>query len=144
MRDFFLLLRRFIPPYTGKLIWNFIFNLFSAIFGVFSFVLMKPTLEILFGTEDLVLQKPELEFSISSLTDSFNFYVSRIMVERGPEQALVFVAIFLVGAVLFKTGFYYLANYIIVFIRNGVVKDIRSLIYNKILMLPLGFPLKRL
>ncbi len=38
-----------------------------------------------------------------------------------------------------KTGFYYLASYTIVAIRNGAVRDIRSLIYNKIIQLPLGF-----
>lgn len=139
MKDFLNLLRRFIPPYKGKLIWNFIFNVLSAIFGVFSFVLMKPTLEILFGKEDLLLTKPDLGLNISSVTDYFNYYVSTIIHENGQEYALIFVAIFLIIAVFFKTGFYYLANYFIVFIRNGVVRDIRSLIYKKILKLPLGF-----
>src|SRR5665811_947684 len=139
MKDFLNLLRRFIPPYKGKLIWNFIFNVLSAIFGVFSFVLMKPTLEILFGKEELLLTKPDLGLNISSVTDYFNYYVSTIINENGQEYALIFVAIFLIIAVFFKTGFYYLANYFIVFIRNGVVRDIRSLIYKKILKLPLGF-----
>ncbi len=139
MKDFLKLLRRFIPPYKNKLIWNVFFNIISAIFGVFSFILMKPTLEILFGKADLILSKSELSLNISSITDYFNFYVSKIIQESGSEQALIFVSIFLVIAVFFKTGFYYLANYILVFIRNGVVRDIRSLIYNKILKLPLGF-----
>ncbi len=139
MKDFLKLLRRFIPPYKTKLIWNIIFNFLSAIFGLFSFILMKPTLEILFGQKELVLTKPELELSISSVTDTFNFYVSKIIEESGNEQALIFVSIFFVVAVLFKTGFYFLANYILVFIRNGVVRDIRLMIYKKILKLPLGF-----
>ncbi len=139
MKDFFKLLKRFIPPYKRKLVWNIIFTLLSAIFGVFSFILMKPTLDILFGKEELILSKPELSLDISSITDNFNFYVSSIIQESGSERALIFVSIFLIIAVLFKTGFYYLANYILVFIRNGVVRDIRSLIYKKILKLPLGF-----
>ena len=139
MKDFLHLLRRFIPPYKSKLIWNFVFNLFSAVFGVFSFVLMKPTLEILFGTRDLVETKPVFEFNVSSLTDFFNYKVSQIIIQYNEERALVFVALFFVLAVFLKTGFYYLANYFIVFIRNGVVRDIRILIYSKILQLPLGF-----
>jgi len=139
MKDFLKLLRRFIPPYKWKLVWNFIFNLLSAVFGVFSFVLMKPTLEILFGTAEPVLEKPVLTKDLSSFTDLFNYHVSNIIHEHGPERALIFVAIFIILTVLFKTGFYYMANYIIVFIRNGVVRDIRSLIYRKILKLPLGF-----
>ncbi len=139
MKEFIKLLRRFIHPYKTKLIWNIIFNILSAIFGVFSFILMKPTLEILFDQKELILSKPELSLNINSLTDTFNFYVSKIISESGSEKALIFVSIFLITAVLFKTGFYYLANYILVFIRNGVVRDIRSLIYKKILKLPLGF-----
>jgi subfamily B ATP-binding cassette protein MsbA len=139
MKEFIQLLKRFIPPYKGKLVWNYIFNFLSAIFGVFSFILMKPTLEILFGKEKMVLVKPELGFDIASVTDYFNFYISTIMQENGKEQALIFVAIFLVITVFLKTGFYYLANYILVFIRNGVVRDIRILLYKKILKLPLGF-----
>jgi ATP-binding cassette, subfamily B, bacterial MsbA len=52
---------------------------------------------------------------------------------------LVFIGIFIILTVFLKVGFYYLGNYIIVLIRNGVVRDIRSQIYRKILGLPLGF-----
>jgi len=139
MKDFLKLLRRFIPPYKGKLIWNFIFNLLSAIFGAFSFVLMKPTLEILFGTKELVLDKPVVSLNISSVTDYFNYYISQVIQQYSQERALIYVALFLILAVFFKTGFYYLANYFMVFIRNGVVRDIRTIIYKKVLDLPLGF-----
>ncbi len=139
MKEFLKLLRRFIPPYKTKLIWNIVFNFLSAVFGLFSFILMKPTLEILFGQKELVLTKPELELSISSVTDTFNFYVSKIIQESGNERALIFVSIFFVIAVFFQTGFYYFANSILVFIRNGIVRDIRSKIYAKVLKLPLGF-----
>ena len=139
MKEFVKLLFRFIPPYKSKLLGNFLFNLLSAIFGVFSFVLMKPTLEILFGTRELIQTKPELAFSVSSLTEYFNYEVSQIIVNYNEERALIFVALFFVISVFFKTGFYYLANYMMIFIRNGVVRDIRILIYSKILNLPLGF-----
>jgi subfamily B ATP-binding cassette protein MsbA len=55
------------------------------------------------------------------------------------EKALIFIGIFIVITVFLKVGFYYLANYMIVVIRNGVVRDIRSRIYRKILKLQLGF-----
>lgn len=139
MKDFLKLLRRFIPPYRGKLIWNVVFNIFSAIFGAFSFVLMKPSLEILFSTKELVLIKPELKLDFTSITDYFNYFISTIIQEHGFERALIYVGLFIIITVFFKTGFYYLANYILVFIRNGVVRDIRILMYKKILKLPLGF-----
>ncbi len=139
MKDFLQILRRFIPPYKWKLVWNIIFNFLSAIFGAFSFLLLIPSLQILFGTQEPIMVKPELTYTISSLTEYGNYLISQIIQKFSHEKALIFIGIFIVITVFLKTGFYYLANYMIVAIRNGVVRDIRSKIYRKILKLPLSF-----
>lgn len=139
MKDFFKLLQRFIPPYKGKLIWNFIFNLLSAVFGAFSFVLLIPSLQILFGTKELITQKPVLSLSIESLTNYGDYLISKVVINYSAERALIFIGLFIVITVFLKVGFYYLANFMIVIIRNGVVRDIRSKIYRKVLKLQLGF-----
>lgn len=139
MKDFLHLLRRFIPPYKWKLVWNIVFNFLSAIFGAFSFLLLIPSLQILFGTQELVTIKPELTYSISSFSEYANYLISQVIVKYSHEKALIFIGIFIILTVFLKTGFYYLANYMIVVIRNGVVRDIRSKIYRKILKLQLGF-----
>jgi ATP-binding cassette, subfamily B, bacterial MsbA len=139
MKDFIKLLRRFIPPYKWKLIWNIIFNFLSAIFGAFSFLLLIPSLKILFGTQELITVKPEIEFSISSVTGYVDYLISNAIIIYSHERALVFIGLFIIITVFLKVGFYYLANYMIVLIRNGVVRDIRSKIYRKIMKLRLGF-----
>jgi subfamily B ATP-binding cassette protein MsbA len=139
MKDFLHLLRRFIPPYKWKLVWNIVFNFLSAIFGAFSFLLLIPSLKILFGTQELVTQKPEVGLNVSAFTDYSNYLISKVIIQYNHERALVFIGIFIIITVLLKVGFYYLANYMIVLIRNGVVRDIRSKIYRKILNLQLGF-----
>ncbi|SHF74600.1 ATP-binding cassette, subfamily B, MsbA [Mariniphaga anaerophila] len=139
MKDFIHLLRRFIPPYKWKLAWNIVFNFLSAIFGAFSFLLLIPSLQILFGTQELVTIKPEFTYSISSFSEYANYLISQVIIKYNHEKALIFIGIFIIITVFLKTGFYYLANYMIVFIRNGVVRDIRSRIYKKILKLQLGF-----
>ncbi len=139
MKEFLKLLKRFIPPYKWKLVWNVLFNFLSAVFGAFSFLLLIPSLQILFGTQELVLVKPELNYSISSISEYANYLISQVIVQYGHEKALIFIGIFIIITVFLKTGFYYLANYMIVFIRNGVVRDIRSIIYKKVLNLQLGF-----
>ncbi len=53
MKDFLKLLRRFIPPYKWKLVLNIVYNVLSAVFGAFSFILLIPSLQILFGTQEL-------------------------------------------------------------------------------------------
>jgi subfamily B ATP-binding cassette protein MsbA len=116
-----------------------VFNFLSAIFGAFSFLLLIPSLKILFGTQELVLNKPEVSLSISSFTDYSNYLISRVIEQYSHEKALVFIGIFIIITVFLKVGFQYLANFMIVVIRNGVVRDIRSKIYRKILKLQLGF-----
>ncbi|HKJ79433.1 MAG TPA: ABC transporter ATP-binding protein [Prolixibacteraceae bacterium] len=139
MKDLFRLLRRFIPPYKNKLAWNVVFNFLSAIFGAFSFLLLIPSLKILFGTKDLITEKPEIEFNINSVANYTDYIISKVIVDYSAERALVFIGLFIVITVFLKVGFYFLANYMIVIIRNGVVRDIRLKIYRKILKLELGF-----
>lgn len=139
MKGFLQILKRFIPPYKWKLAWNVLFNFLSAIFGAFSFLLLIPSLQILFGTQELTLVKPELSYSISAISEYVNYLISLVIVQYSHEKALIFIGIFIIITVFLKTGFYYLANYMIVFIRNGVVRDIRSIVYKKVLKLQLGF-----
>ena len=139
MREFIKLLKRFVPPYKSKIVFNFIFNLLGAIFGAFSFALLIPALEVLFETREAIVIKPEFTLTVDSLKDFFNFYVSQIIEGYGKHNALIFIGVFLVIAVFLKVGFTYLASYVMISLRNGIVLDIRSEIYNKMIKLPLGF-----
>jgi ATP-binding cassette, subfamily B, bacterial MsbA len=139
MKDFLKLLRRFIPPYKKNLMLNIIYNILSAIFGAFSFGLLIPALEILFSTKDLVSSMVPWEFSLDSLANNFNYYISQVILKYGYETALIYIGLFIILMVFLKVGFTYLASFMMVGIRNGVVRDIRLLIYRKILKLPLGY-----
>ena len=48
MKDFFSILRRFVPPYKYYLVLNIFFNILASILTLFSFALIIPILEILF------------------------------------------------------------------------------------------------
>ena len=52
MKEFFKILKRFVPPYKRSLILSLVFTLFSAILNVFSFVIIIPILQILFKVND--------------------------------------------------------------------------------------------
>jgi subfamily B ATP-binding cassette protein MsbA len=54
-------------------------------------------------------------------------------------MALLFVGFFVIFTTFLKVGFAYLGAFEAVYIRNGVVKDIREQIYSKILKLALPF-----
>ena len=52
MKEFFKILRRFVPPYKKYLILNILFNILAAFLTLFSFALIIPILEMLFKIKD--------------------------------------------------------------------------------------------
>ncbi len=146
MKDFLKILRRYIPPYKIHLILNVVFNFLGAIFGIFSFFTMIPVLRILFGLEEKVYGFREISFSLSSLKEfqeafEYNIYslITKISETRSATMALIYIGLFFIFMVFLKVGFSYLASFFIVYIRNGVVRDIRNQIYRKAISLPISF-----
>jgi len=139
MKEFIKILRRYIPPYKTKLVLNFAFNLLSALFAVFSVAMMIPILEIVFNLSEDVTSLTDWAFNFDSIKNNLYYYVTQIKIAHGPGATLLFVGIFVILATLLKVGFAYSAAYQAVYIRNGVVRDIRHQIFNKILYLSLSF-----
>ncbi len=139
MKGLYLLLKRFVKPYKGYVIAAFIFNLLGAIFGAFQFAALEPVLGVLFGTQKLVEKPVEWALTVGSIKANIMYELSDIIVKFGNEKALVYIGVFLMIMVFLKVLFTYLALYMIVPLRNGVVRDIRNQIYQKILQLPIGF-----
>lgn len=139
MREFIIILKRFIPPYKLRLIKSIFFNLLHAIFGAVAIGMLSPILGILFGTDAEVTQKVAFEFDARVIQELFAYYITSIKTTYGASSTLIFIGFFAIIATALKTGFAYLAAYETIYIRNGVVRDIRRKIYKKILSLPLPF-----
>lgn len=134
-------MRRFVAPYTGNIVLNVIFNVLAALLTLFSFAFIIPILQMLFrlNTDHYVF----MEWDAGSFKDVAvnNFYYANqwLIESYGASFALATLAVLLVLMTMLKTGTTYLAAYFIIPLRNGVVRDIRNLMYKKILSLPLGF-----
>lgn len=139
MHDFILILRRFIPPYKFRLAKSIFYNLLHAVFGTLSIAMLAPILKILFGLQDDVTEKVPFAFDIKTIEHLFSYYITEIKNTYGASSTLLFVGFIAIFATALKTGFAYLAAYETIYIRNGVVRDIRRKIFIKILSLPLPF-----
>ncbi len=121
---------------------NVLFNILYAIFNVLSVLAFIPVLGILFGKEEKVTKEPVYN-GIRNLYDyvqgSLNYRVTEMMENGGVEQALLFICILSFSLFFFKNLFRYLASYVLAFLRNGVVKDIRDSLYHKIIELPISY-----
>jgi subfamily B ATP-binding cassette protein MsbA len=139
VKGLYNLLKRFLPPYKGYVFLNILFNLLGAIFGAFQFIALTPVLGVLFGTQPVVDKPESWDMSLSSLKDNVLYLISEMIKTSGKERALIYLGIFIIVMVIMKVGFTYLASFVMVPLRNGIVCDIRNQIYNKILSLPIGF-----
>jgi len=139
MKDFFQILRRFIPPYKKQLILNFLFNLLSALFTVSSVAMMIPILDILFDKAKNVYDLLPWEMSLETIKHNSSYYITSFKDAHGAGLTLLLIGFFVIFTTTLKVGFFYLGAFEAVYIRNGVVKDIREQIFGKILKLALPF-----
>ena len=117
---------------------NILFNILFAVFSLFSLAMIIPFLNVLFSQPTEYHQLP-WNFSVKVLFSNFNYFLSQFIVEHGKLEAIELIVALVVVMFFFKNLFRYLAMYFIAPIRNGVVRDLRNRMYEKILYLPLTY-----
>lgn len=145
MKEFFKVLKRYIPPYKKYLILSFVFTFLSAILNVFSFMVIIPILEILFKMKEvsqidfIPWEQLNADNAQEVLINNFNYFLNSIIENSGASMTLLMLGVFLVIMTLLKTAAYYASSATIIPLRTGIVRDIRTQLYDKVLSLPLGF-----
>ena len=141
MKEFFTVLRRFVPPYKKYLFLSIIFNILAAILTLFSFAVIIPILEMLFKVKEGTYVYMSL--ADGSLKDvafnNFYYYTQEAITMWGQSTTLALLAALLIAMTALKTGTQYLGAYFVIPMRSGIVRDIRNYVYNKIVTLPIGF-----
>lgn len=141
MKEFLHILRRFVPPYKKYLALNIFFNLLSAVLTLFSFALIIPILEMLFKVNEVSYYfMPWDSASLKKVAvNNFYYYISVAIDQWGQTTALIMLSVALVVMTFFKTATAYLSSYFVIPIRSGILRDIRNLMYRKIVALPISF-----
>ncbi len=132
-----------MSPYKKYIGWAILLNILSAVFNVFSFTLLIPILDILFKTGENNKVYEYMEWGTAGFKDvainNFYYYVSQMIQDNGPTTALIFLGLFLALMTLFKTSCYFASSAVMIPLRTGVVRDIRIMVYAKVMRLPMGF-----
>ncbi len=138
----FLNVLKYAKPYKRYALGHIISNVFFALFSTLSMIALKPMLDVIFKQKEQIrIVKPVYQ-GISKLGDYAEGYLSFQMHEftgGDKSKALIFVVGLIIIAFLLKNLFGYLANYFMVFLRNGVVRDLRNAVYKKTVELPLSY-----
>ena len=124
----------FARPYKKYMALNVFFNILYAFFNAFSFLVLMPMLEVLFGEDRVVETKPSFNSAMDFkrfVSDRMNYEVTRFS-NDDPERALLLVISLILVTFFLKNIFNYAALFFITFLRNGILKDIRIALYNKV------------
>ena len=134
-------LLRYYAPYKKLLTLAVVCNLLMSVFMVISIPVLQPFLQILFNRNTSDKQSPTLPEGngFAGFEAQSKMYFNRLIAEQGHEKALLVVCAMLILVFFGKNLFRYLSLYFLAPVRNGIVRDFRQKMVNKMLELPLSF-----
>ncbi|WP_338730993.1 ABC transporter ATP-binding protein [Mangrovimonas cancribranchiae] len=136
----------FIKKFKRHVFFNVFFNLLYAFFSALAFISLIPMLNVLFDKTAIVKEAPKWE-SILKIKDYgeqlLNYKVSGYLEDGNPQMALVIAVVIVISTFLLKNMFGYFAMQHVMYLKNGVLTDLRKTMYNKIISLPISFYSKR-
>ncbi|SHI97533.1 ABC transporter ATP-binding protein [Pseudozobellia thermophila] len=139
--EYFKKILQFAKPYSKYGYLNIFFNILYALFSALSFAALIPMLDVLFKPENRVFEAP-VYTGFGNLKDYLQALINFKVTEYSGDdemKGLILVIGLVLVLFLLKNFFNYLAMYFITFLRNGVLKDIRNKMYQKIVELPISF-----
>ena len=138
-------LKKIIPfalKYKKDIVMNVIYNILYALFSTLSFIALIPMLDVLFKDAEKIVKEPKLN-SIWEITsfgnDYLYFYITKLTNESGAQYALLLVVSIIISTFLLKNIFNYLALNHLMLLKNGVLKDLRNKMFDKIISLPISY-----
>lgn len=130
-------LLRYYLPYKRLLLLSLLSNLLMSLFMVVSIPVLQPFLQILFSGTNPV--PTPVRTDVTGLEGWLSRFFSNLIAVHGQEKALLIVCGFLILSFFGKNLFRYLSLYFLSGVRNGVVRDLRGKMIQKVLELPLSW-----
>jgi len=121
----------YLRPYRNKIFFAALFNLLLAVFTVITIPAFIPFFQILFDMNS----GP----SSGGVLQEIRSFFENLILEEGKSRALVMVCLFLLATLFLKNLFRYLALYVMSPLRSGIIRDIRTRLYEKLMDLPVSF-----
>ena len=122
--------------------WAVVLNIFSAIFNIFSFTFIIPLLQILFKMDTQVYEfiPWDSDGSIKDIVmNNMYFYMTQCIDRFGGSNTLIIIGLFIVLMTALKTSCYFGSSAVMIPLRTGVVRDIRTNLYNKLMGMNIGY-----
>lgn len=130
---------KYLRGYKTNIVLYFLFIILSIVFSVVSLATLPTFLKLLFGLDQPDLHKPVWALTTTAVYENIKWFLSDIIVRHGKVAALIYICVTIIISVFLKNIFLYLSYYVLAPMRNGVMTRLRADLYNKILVLPIGY-----
>ena len=129
---------RYIGQYKSQVVLYFLFIILSIVFYIVSLVMLMPFLDLIFkveGASASQLMKPTSNPAVAWIRD----FLTGSIATRGKVPTLGIICILIITSILLKNVFLVLSFYVLNPLKNRVVNQLRTDLYEKILHLPIGY-----
>ena len=146
MREIIVQLWPFIRNYKKHVVLNIVFNLLYAAFSTLAFVSLIPMLNVLFDKTQKITKAPKWK-GLADLknyaNDTLNYKLTAFLETGNAQMALLIVVGIVISTFFLKNLFGYLSMQHVMYLKNGVLTDLRKHMYKHIIELPVSFYAKR-
>ena len=129
----------YVRRYPGAVVGNIVCNLLMVFFSILSLPALIPFLNLLFDRQPIVREAPAAGLTVDTYEAFFNYHISQIILRDGKEQMLLYLCVGIVGLFFFKNLFRYGSLFFMAPLRNGIVRDLRQQLFDKMMRLPLAY-----
>ena len=132
---------KYVFYYRKYFLLNIFFSVLYAFFSAVAFLSLMPMLEVLFNGTNSTMEKPSIELSnnLGDFIENWLNYQVAIFASSDEQKAILFVVGIVIVLFFLKNISNYFALFFSTLIRNGVIKDLKKNIYEKIVVLPLDY-----
>ena len=132
---------KYVFYYRKYFLLNIFFSVLYAFFSAVAFLSLMPMLEVLFNGTNSTMEKPSIELSnnLGDFIENWLNYQVANFASSDEQKAILFVVGIVIVLFFLKNISNYFALFFSTLIRNGVIKDLKKNIYEKIVVLPLDY-----
>lgn len=134
---------KYLIPHKRNLIISVIFNVLYAFFSAISMLSLFPLMKVLFDDGEKIHAKPVYEGfkSIDKryLEESLNYFITHNTETNGALSTLIWMVVFVLTTFLLKNLFSFISIVYMTYLNNGILKDLRNDVYQKVISLPVSF-----
>ena len=130
---------RYLAAYRANIALYFLFIILTIVFSVLSIGSLPFFLDLMFTKGKEVLPKPESLSSSQDIIKYISYQLQELINTNGKTFVLGLICIIVIIAVFLKNLFTYLSFYVLAPMRNGVMNRLRKELFEKILIMPIGY-----